>query len=181
MTLDLKKLQKQLEIDEGVKYYIYLDSLNYPTFGIGHLLRKEDPEYTLWVNRKPKQKIEVSKERVAEVFEQDCQLVINDCYQFLPSFDEYPEEIKQIVANMMFNLGLTKMLKLFKQLRQALIIRDYRRAALEMQYVDGNNPAKGETDWVKQTKARARRLIKRMAALSSTTKDLSRNNLIDNL
>ena len=36
--MDLEKLRKQLEIDEGVKYEIYNDHLGYPTFGIGHLV-----------------------------------------------------------------------------------------------------------------------------------------------
>ena len=40
--MDLEKLRKQLEIDEGVKYEIYNDNLGYPTFGIGHLVITSD-------------------------------------------------------------------------------------------------------------------------------------------
>ena len=43
--MDLEKLRKQLEIDEGVKYEIYLDHLGYPTFVIGHLVIPSDKEY----------------------------------------------------------------------------------------------------------------------------------------
>ena len=43
--MDIEKLREQLEIDEGVVHEIYLDHLGYPTFGIGHLVTDEDPEY----------------------------------------------------------------------------------------------------------------------------------------
>ena len=43
--MDIEKLRKQLEIDEGVKYEIYNDHLGYPTFGIGHLVIPSDKEY----------------------------------------------------------------------------------------------------------------------------------------
>ena len=43
--MDLQRLQEDLEDDEGVVYEIYLDHLGLPTFGIGHLVREEDPEY----------------------------------------------------------------------------------------------------------------------------------------
>ena len=43
--MDLIKLRKQLEIDEGVKYEIYKDHLGYPTFGIGHLVTDTDAEF----------------------------------------------------------------------------------------------------------------------------------------
>ena len=33
--MDIEKLRKQLEIDEGVKYEIYNDHLGLATFGIG--------------------------------------------------------------------------------------------------------------------------------------------------
>jgi GH24 family phage-related lysozyme (muramidase) len=65
--MDLVKLREQLEIDEGVKYDIYLDHLGYPTFGIGHLITEDDPEHGQSVGT------EVSKERVEEAFEKDCE------------------------------------------------------------------------------------------------------------
>ena len=44
---ELDKLRKQLEVDEGVKYEIYVDSVGELTFGIGHLIIDGDPEYGL--------------------------------------------------------------------------------------------------------------------------------------
>ena len=164
--LDLKRLQQQLEIDEGVKYEVYLDTLGYPTFGIGHLVRPTDPEHLAWLHRLPNQRIIVSKERVQQVFLADCEAVLQDCCKYLPDFAKYPEEVKQIVANMIFNLGLTKMLKMFKQFRQDLISKNYKMAAREMRYNNGRDISKGESDWYKQTKARAQRLVKRMETLA---------------
>lgn len=36
--MNIDKLREELKIDEGVKYEIYLDHLDLPTFGIGHLV-----------------------------------------------------------------------------------------------------------------------------------------------
>ena len=38
MEYFVERLQKELEIDEGCKYEVYLDHLGLPTFGIGHLV-----------------------------------------------------------------------------------------------------------------------------------------------
>ena len=40
-------LREELAEDEGCKYLIYLDHLQLPTFGIGHLIKEHDPEYGL--------------------------------------------------------------------------------------------------------------------------------------
>ena len=42
--MNIEQLRNELEIDEGVKYEIYLDHLGLPTFGIGHLVTENDPE-----------------------------------------------------------------------------------------------------------------------------------------
>lgn len=165
--LDIKKLQAQLEIDEGVKYEVYLDSLGLPTFGVGHLVRKTDPEWNLWQNRNGK-KVPVTKERVAQVFEEDCQSVLRDCSAYIKGFEKLPEEVKQIVANMMFNMGLTKMSKLLIQFRKDLIAANYKMAAKEMQYNNGRKPTT-ESAWYTQTKGRAQRLVARMEAFANDT------------
>ena len=45
--MNKERVFEQLKIDEGVKYEIYRDHLGYPTFGVGHLIVKDDPEYGL--------------------------------------------------------------------------------------------------------------------------------------
>ena len=88
MNVDV--LRKQLEIDEGVVHEIYLDHLGYPTFGIGHLVRQEDPEFGADVGTK------VDEARCIEAFESDLESVLSDCKILYPNFDDLPEEAQQI-------------------------------------------------------------------------------------
>ena len=103
--MDTEKLRKQLEIDEGVKYEIYNDHLGYPTFGIGHLVIPSDIEYGKGVGTR------ISEERVRECFNKDVESVLRDCKLLYEDFYELPEEVQQIVANMMFNMGYGRLSK----------------------------------------------------------------------
>ena len=71
--MNIERVQKQLEVDEGVVYKIYNDHLGYPTFGIGHLIRKEDPEFGEPVGTP------VSEERVTDAFAKDFAISENEC------------------------------------------------------------------------------------------------------
>ena len=42
-SMNKDQLRQELADDEGCKYEIYLDHLNLPTFGIGHLITESDP------------------------------------------------------------------------------------------------------------------------------------------
>jgi lysozyme len=148
--MDLNRLREDLETDEGVKYEIYLDHLGYPTFGIGHLVREDDPEHGWEVGT------EVSESRVAEAFESDIETVLSDCNTLYPDFDELPEEAQQVIANMMFNLGRPR-LSAFKGMKAGVDARDWNRAADEM--IDSR--------WYKQVTNRAQRLVDRIRALAS--------------
>ena len=148
--MHLDKLRKQLEIDEGVKYEIYLDHLGYPTFGIGHLVVPDDKEYREDVGTR------VSEERVRECFDKDVESVLRDCTLLYKDFDELPEEVQQIVANMMFNMGYTRLSK-FKGMKRGVDARDWNKAADEM--VDSR--------WYKQVTNRANRLVERMRNIES--------------
>ena len=148
--MDLQRLREDLETDEGVKYEIYLDHLGYPTFGIGHLIREDDPEHGEATGT------EVSESRVAEAFEQDVQTVLSDCAKLYSDFEELPEEAQLVIANMMFNLGYPR-LSAFKGMKAGVDARDWNRAADEM--IDSR--------WYKQVTNRAQRLVDRIRALES--------------
>ena len=143
--MDLIKLRKQLEIDEGVKYEIYKDHLGYPTFGIGHLVTDTDAEFGCDVGTS------VSEQRVEEAFKKDVQIVIKDCEILYPDFNELPEEVQQIIANMMFNLGRPRLSK-FKGMKKGVDEKNWNAAADEM--VDSR--------WYRQVGKRAERLVERM-------------------
>ena len=143
--MDLVKLRKQLEIDEGIVNEIYNDHLGYPTFGIGHLITEDDPEEGLPVGTP------VSEERIQQAFESDIEWVLSDCNKLYDNFDSLPEEVQQIIANMMFNLGYPRLSK-FKGMKSGVLNEDWDTAADEML----------DSRWARQVGARAERLADRM-------------------
>ena len=143
--MDVDKLRKQLELDEGVKYEIYNDHLGYATFGIGHLILDSDPEQGSSVGTP------VSESRVAEAFQSDIVQVVSDCETLYPDFESLPEDAQRIIANMMFNMGRPRLSK-FKGMKRGVDSRDWNAAADEM--VDSN--------WYRQVTNRAERLVTRM-------------------
>lgn len=147
--MDINKLRKQLEIDEGVVHEIYLDHLGLPTFGIGHLVVDSDPENGQPVGTP------VDESRCIEAFESDVETTLSECKLLYPDFDDLPEEVKQIIANMMFNMGRPRLSK-FKGMKRGVDARDWNAAADEM--VD--------SAWYRQVTKRADRLVERMRALA---------------
>ena len=145
LNMNIEQLRKQLIIDEGQVNEIYNDHLGYATFGIGHLVLETDPEHGLAVGTS------VSEDRVIECFDKDVQTVIDDCKKLHDGWDGYPEEVKQIVANMMFNMGLTRLSK-FKKHNAALVCGDWKTAAVEGR----------DSRWYKQVTNRAERLMSRL-------------------
>ena len=146
--MNLEQLREQLEIDEGVKYEVYNDHLGYATFGVGHLVLESDEEHGAALGTA------VSESRVIEAFEQDCENVLRDCNILYEDFASLPEEVQQIIANMMFNMGRTRLSK-FKGMKRGVDARDWHAAAVEM--VDSN--------WYRQVTRRAARLVERMRAI----------------
>lgn len=146
--MNITQLKETLKVDEGVVYEIYNDHLGYATFGIGHLVLETDPEHGQTVGTP------VSEERVDECFEKDVQTVIDDCKKLHEGWDGYPEEVKQVIANMMFNMGLTRLSK-FKNHNAALQSGDWKEAAKEGR----------DSRWYKQVTNRAERLMSRLEAV----------------
>lgn len=147
--MNIETLREQLEIDEGVKYEIYLDHLGFPTFGIGHLVTNTDPEHGQAVGTP------VSADRVIEAFESDLKGVLYDCNRLYPDFDSLPEEAQQIIANMMFNLGYPRLSK-FRNMKACVEEKDWEGAGNEMM----------DSRWYKQVPNRAQRLVDRMKNIS---------------
>lgn len=143
--MNIDQLRMELEYDEGCKYEIYLDHLGLPTFGIGHLVTEDDPEHGQEVGTP------VSEERVVEVFEKDVQITIGECKKLYDDWDDLPEEVQLIIANMMFNMGRPR-LSQFKGMKRGVDARDWNAAADEM--VDSK--------WYQQVTNRAQRLVDRM-------------------
>lgn len=143
--MNLDQLRIELAEDEGCKYEIYLDHLALPTVGVGHLITEADEEHGMSVGTP------VSEERVSMLFRRDVAVTIEDCNRMYDNFNDLPEEVQLILANMMFNLGYPRMSK-FKLLRKAVETRDWLECANQME----------DSKWFDQVPNRAKRLCKRM-------------------
>lgn len=144
--LDTEKLFQQLKEDEGVVYEIYLDHLGKPTFGIGHLITGNDIEYGEPIGTP------VSQKRVKQAFEDDCEIAISECIALYGSkFAEFPEEVKQVLANMMFNLGRPRLSKFV----------NFNAALAKGNWVEASNEGR-DSKWYRQVTNRAERLMTRL-------------------
>ena len=96
-----------------------------------------------------------SQSRVNALFEMDIYQTIGDCRDIYKNFDEKPDELQKILANMCFQLGQTR-LKKFVKTNALIEVGDYQAASIEML----------DSRWAEQTPNRAHRLSQRMAALA---------------
>jgi len=107
-----------------------------PTIGWGYNLKKsvakqEIESLGLDYNSVVSGKIELSEEQIEFLFQRDLARAIEDAKQYLSNFSEQPSAVKNIIVDMSFNLGMTR-LSNFVKLRDALIRKDYKSAAEEM-------------------------------------------------
>ena len=141
-----QRVFEQLKIDEGVVYEIYNDHLGYPTFGVGHLILESDPEHGEPLGT------DVSEDRVASAFEHDLDVAINECVVlYEDSWEGFPDEVKEILVNMMFNMGRPR-LSGFKKMNAALVAGDWATASVEGR----------DSRWYNQVGNRANRLMSRL-------------------
>jgi|TARA_X000001382_G_scaffold98875_1_gene73249 lysozyme len=136
-------LKKRIRDHEGFRDTIYLDTLKKATIGYGHLVTDEDDF---------EEGRQYPKEILLAVFEKDFEKAENGANQLLGHISELHIEAKNIVTEMVFQLGTTGVRK-FKNMLDALEARDYQRASLEML----------DSRWHKQTKNRCESLAKLMS------------------
>ena len=148
--MNRQEIFETLKIDEGVEYKVYADHLGYLTFGVGHLVTKNDKEHGWAIGA------EIEKERIWEAFEQDLDTAIDECLALYGDkyWDGFPEEVQQILVNMMFNMGRTRLSK-FKKMNAHLGYGQWAKAAVEGR----------DSRWHKQVTNRAERLMKRLERL----------------
>lgn len=144
--LDREAVFEQLKIDEGVVYEVYHDHLGLPTFGVGHLVLESDPEHGKPLGTP------VDEDRVKDCFEKDLDTAVSECeILFEGHWDDFPGEVKEILVNMMFNMGRTR-LSGFKKFGAALKEGDWKTAAVEGR----------DSKWYRQVTNRAERLMGRL-------------------
>jgi lysozyme len=141
----LDKLYEEIKADEGEVLSIYKDHLGYDTFGIGHLVTEQDPEHG------QPEGTPISQGRVQAAFAIDIQKSIYYCEAQYNQWNNWPEEVRLIMVNMMFNMGPTRMAK-FKNMHSALSMQDWKQAAAEGR----------DSLWYRQVTNRAERLMSRL-------------------
>jgi lysozyme len=112
----------QLKIHEGVKYTSYIDSVNLPTGGIGHLLRTNElPEYPVPTL--------ISPDQVDQWFQNDAPISIAGAQRLLTSdvWADLSDIRKRACADLCYNLGETRFSQ-FKQFLNYMKVGDYTSA-----------------------------------------------------
>lgn len=144
-----ENLIKQIKYDEGVVLEVYKDHLGYDTCGVGHLITDLNPEYGSPVGTP------ITQERCDGYLVDDLNVSFNECIiLYQPWFKDFPQEVKEILINMMFNLGRPRLTK-FKNFNKAIIRKDWKSAAVEGR----------DSLWYRQVTKRAERLMSRLENL----------------
>lgn len=129
------RLANQLEIDEGKRSKIYLDTVGKWTAGVGRNI--SDRAF--------------SEDEIQLMLSNDINLAAKDARQLVPGFDNLDEVRQEVLVNMSFNLGYAR-LGAFKKFLAAVNASEFAEASLEML----------DSKWAAQVGARAQRLSKAM-------------------
>ena len=145
----LVRLRKELIQDEGCVLSIYEDHLGYKTVGVGHLILPSDPEWGKAVGTR------IAQTRADELLVKDFNNVLKECEErFHNNWIDWPEEVKLIIGNMAFNLGLPRLEK-FQLMLKAINKKDYVTASKEGL----------DSKWADQVYNRAHRLMDRLRSI----------------
>ena len=123
MTLsENQEFLQMIRVHEGYSTVVYNCPAGYPTLGYGRNMTRADVEYQ-----------ETCTVREAEDWlREDVRMVENDLDNNLPWWTELPQRAQFALADMCFNLGITKLLGFRKTLRY-LRHHEFRLAAIEAQ------------------------------------------------
>ena len=130
--MDLKKLKQMLIKHEGKKLWPYKCTAGKLTIGIGHNLDAKG----------------ISNAVADLMYEEDIMEVINDLHKIFENFNDLPEQIQLVLANMRFQLGDSGFRK-FNKLIKSVERKDWKKTKINM----------ANSLWYKQTNNRAKELI----------------------
>ncbi len=155
----------------GKRLYHGQEAKGNRTIGVGFNLEKENAEQRISKLRVNYEAVldgrqNLDDAQVNELFYYDVLTAREDARKYLGNkeYDEIDETAKEVLVNMMFNMGYSVMNNDYKKFRQALQNQDYKWAADEMQYQNGRTKNK-ESLWYEQTGRRAEQLVEIMRRL----------------
>jgi lysozyme len=100
--MDLVLLDAELRRDEGVEYGLYYDSLGVPTTGVGHNLQV-CPLPQGWT-------YPLTDDQVTQLENHDIQIALASLDLHLSWWRQLDEVRQRVVANLCFQLGITRLL-----------------------------------------------------------------------
>lgn len=130
-----EKVETQLVFDEGLRLMPYRCPAGKLTIGVGRNLEDNG----------------ITREEAYYLLRNDVDICHRQLSVAIPFYDRLPSGKKEILLNMCFNMGLTR-LQGFKRMLAAMAVNNWDEAAHEME----------NSDWAKQVGDRAKRLIEKM-------------------
>ena len=126
--MNLERCKEAIKRHEGEVLEVYEDSLGYLTLGVGHLIQPNDPEHGQPAGTP------VSQETVDAYYDTDFDKHMDETVHVVGQdvWDELPGDIKEVLVNMCFNLGGTRLGK-FRNMLTAVEDHDWERMADEME------------------------------------------------
>jgi lysozyme len=156
-----------IERHEGKRNWVYDDAtgkrimpgekaIGNRTIGVGlNLERKGAREeieklglnfYEIYSGKQP-----VGDDHIQIFLRKDMKTAEKDARKYIPNFDSLDENAKSVITNMAFNMGYNR-LSQFKEMRKALLSKDYKLAAREME----------NSRWYRQVGNRGEELVETM-------------------
>ena len=126
-----------IKSSEGIKYSIYKDSRGSDTVGVGHKIISGD-----------RVKSNYSEKEIQAFFNKDCNAALIIARRQFNNFDSLPDDIKEIIVSICFNLGEGG-IKKFVKFKNAIARKDYKRAAKELK----------DSAWHKQVGVRGKKYV----------------------
>ena len=130
-----EKVETQLIVDEDLRLMPYKCPAGKLTIGVGRNLEDNG----------------ITREEAYYLLRNDLDTCHRQLSLTIPFYDRLPSDKKEILLNMGFNMGLTR-LQGFKRMLAAMAVNDWDEAAHEM----------ANSAWARQVGGRAKRLIGKM-------------------
>ena len=144
--MDMNSLLKSVKEHEGYRNKVYLDSLGKRTVGVGHLCVED-----FWVDDR-----EYSEDMLMNILKDDLKNAIQGAERLLKDCRILDSLAREIVIEMVFQLGETGVSKFKNMLKALKEGPDYKTAAIEML----------DSRWAKQTPNRAKKMSDSMRSLA---------------
>jgi len=144
--MDMNRLLKSVKEHEGYRNKVYLDTLGKRTVGVGHLCVED-----FWEDNK-----EYSEEMLMNILKDDLKNAIEGAERLLKDCRILDSLAREIVIEMVFQLGETGVSKFRNMLKALKEGPDYKTASIEML----------DSRWAKQTPNRAKKMSDSMRSLA---------------